>query len=199
MNITDRQILWKRKHLFVPFTQFKLGTNTGVTPTAYVASSAYYALVLTATGTATEGVVKAPEDANPSFPLGVKILWGKLASGAPTDLTWVMLLDMIPEFTIPIAAAAGALDTIIGSRVLGSLATAGGLMWSGRGIKNANWATRAQVLNGLLWQFSVNLTVAASIDGSHQIAMFGAMFDYMPMKTRFPHSEIDGPVDDASP
>jgi len=97
-------------------------------------------------------------------------------------------------------AAAGALDTVIGNQVIAS-GTAFLLNRGNRGIKNANWSTPTLVHAGLWMEFSVELDAVTAIDivttPTENVWLLGLEFDYMPMFTRAPHSERDGPLDDS--
>lgn len=194
MNVTDRQILWKRKHLIIPMTQARFGGSTGLTLTQH--TGAVYGVDFSAAGATHECAVPLPTDVNPGFPLGFTVLFtGK--GTLLTSVTWVVLAVLRKNNGVAFSTTAtGALDTLIGATTVAS-GYAGKFLMSRRGLRNANFATRAEIMAGTALQYSIQLSAASGIAVGHEATLLGLELDYMPMKTRYPHSELDGPTDDA--
>lgn len=201
MNTHDRVIAWKRKRLYIPVAQAGNGSLSGLTMTQLVGS--VYGLKLAAAGTPTEFSFKVPADLNPDFPLGIRVHWSSgTASTTVTTVSWVALLVFKAIDAVLTGAGAGALDTVI-TLAQAVSATAKLNNWSSRGLKTMlGVLTRAQILGagGAMGHLSINLSAAGgTIDSSNAIWLLGVELDYVPMKTKFPHSENDAPYDDAPP
>lgn len=196
--VSDRQLAWKRRKGWIPTSAF---SGTPPTQTLAVAGSGFYGLKLTAAaGTATEGVMQVPQNADPNFDLGFRLAFvGNTAASTVTSYSWIMLMRRLDPGSAIGGATTGALDT---PWTLAQAAPASGsrdtIQWTSRGIKNKGWATKAQLFAGCWFKFNVQLSaVGGTIDASNFVTILGLEMDYMPMETRYPHSEVDGPLDDS--
>ena len=195
MFATDRNINWKRQFLYIPMIQWRNFSNSLVTPP--VTGSPWCGAEFTANaGTPIEGGMILPYDLNPNFPVGFRV--HAVAKTALTDLTsvtWTMLCLMAgPVNGTAVGTATGALDTAIAATTVS--AGAGKSHYSARGIKNGGFASIEQILAGYLMQWSVVLTTSTGTI-SNGCILSGLMMDYVPMRTRRPHTDaIDCPQDD---
>lgn len=199
MIVHDKNIAWRRKRLFLPFYQWAWGSLGGGTNTQLV--GAFYGNKITSAGTPVQGAFRMPFDVNPDFDMGFKICYAGDGT-APEDvgtLSWIILAEYKAVTVAPDATAVGALDTTIATTGVVS-ATDNLLEWTSRGIKNKGFLSRDEIDAGAYCQFSVELdAVGGTISATNFVLCMGLEIDYMPRKTRFPHSEIDGPLDSAAP
>lgn len=196
MLVHDAQIAWKRKRIWIPT---HLWSGTPPTQTLAVAGSGFYGLKLTAAaGTATEGVMRVPMDADPTKPLGFRLAFvGNTAASTVTSYSWIMLMSRLDPGSAIGGATTGALST---PWTLAQAAPASGsrdtIQWTSRGIKNEGWATKAQLFAGCWFKFNVQLSaVGGTIDASNFVTALGLEVDYCPMKTRYPGMANDAPLD----
>jgi len=195
--VTDMTIAWKRRKIWLPS---HLWSGTPPTQTLAVAGSGFYGLKLTAAaGTATEGVMQVPQNADPNFPLGFRLAFvGNTTASTVTSYSWIMLLSRLDPGSAIGGATTGALST---PWTLAQAAPASGsrdtIQWTSRGLKAAGWATRAQIHLGCWFKFNVQLSaVGGTIDASNFVTALGLEIDFTPMETKYPHSQQDAPLDD---
>lgn len=198
MFVTDRNINWKRQFLYIPAIGWKGGTS-GVS-TAPVTGSGFLGASVAGNAsipsTPVQGALILPYDVNPNFPLGFRV---HFSSGTQTDLTVIqhkVLVDFAAAEGGTISATpATALDTVLASKTVS--AGAGKSFYSPRGIKNAGFATIAQILAGYMMFFSVGVIAQTVTSDALVNIMSGLMLDYVPMRTRRPHTDAaDCPQDD---
>jgi hypothetical protein len=204
MRTTDNTMFYKRGVLFVPTNQMVGGSvangavpylNFCITSRSY--DCAQWGTVGANTGMVSgaklEGIIPIPKYFNPNWPLGFRLHWlATPAAGSTVWSTFVMLAAFKKTGEVMATAAAGALDTVI---PIQSLST-GAYYYNktGRGIKNGNWATVQQVLDGMFMEVSFACTVGAGINlASQGVWLLGMDIDYVPMLTRQPHSTHDAP------
>lgn len=194
--MTDRNIWWARKRIYVPFAHRSYGGPLASTLTAF--NTAASGFKITAVGTALEFVIAMPTDFNPHFPMGFRAHWGAIGTPATMgNASWIALAIFKKKTEAIITAATGALDTPW--TLVQTPPAANAQTFTSRGIKNFPTLVRGDVYDGLTLQASVELdAVSGTIDATNSAFLFGLELDYVPMKTRFPHSEYDCPVDDAS-
>lgn len=197
-DTTDRSMSWKRETLTLPVTSAMwVGASAG---TIVQVNGGVQGIAATDTATVIEGAFLCPWWANPDFPIGVKALVteGGSTGTSVTSTTPLVKLDFKADTIVSVSAAATALDTVITALTLPSTPK-GKLCWSSRGIKNAGWATRDQVHAGLVGQISCNPASAAggTINSTNTIILIGLQLDFVPMRTEWPHSELDCPINDS--
>ncbi len=196
MRVHDHDILYKRNSRFYQFGELCGGSvsaehkNSAITSRAF--DAARWSTSYNASGEYQEGLIVVPKDWDPNWPLGFRIHWTGSSAG---NLTWRVGLDFVAlDGAIPTTGAGTDLDTLI---ALDTLATAYDFTMTSRGIKNANWANNTQVTNGHYAAIKLECT-AGTIDLTSEIAWgMWLEVDYVPMLTRFPHSEHDAPLDNA--
>lgn len=199
MKIHDRNIEWRRARKYIPFAQWAMGGIGGGSATALISSSALYGNKITAAGTAVEGAFRLPYDVDPEFEIGIRVHYAGdgTTPEAVGTLSFIALMKFLKISEAPVAAAAGALDTVIATTAAVS-ATDNQLEWTARGIKNKGFLGRSDIDDGAICQFSIELdAVGGAINNTNFILVLGVEIDYMPRRTRFPHSEVDGPLDSA--
>lgn len=191
---TDAHISWVRKRLFIPALNLQLGGQAGTT--VQVNSSGIYAFKCVAAATAFLGGFKVPADVNPHWPLG--LTWhlapGTSAFNSPATITMTSLLDFKAQGTV-LAVATSALDTVH-TAVTCPATAASATMKSTRGVKNANFLSRSQIFAGVFGVISGAIASSVTLSGTDFVSVLGLELDYVPMLTRFPHSEQDCPLDD---
>jgi len=137
---------------------------------------------------------------NPDFPLGFRVHWITSHATSGSSVTWKVFASMGANDTVmPTGVNATALDTVIALQTLGA-STAYLQKRTSRGIKNAGWLSRAQIMAGAWMNFAVELDAVSGITlSTDSVWLLALEIDYMPMRTRFPHSEVDGPFDSDEP
>lgn len=191
----DNQAAWVRKRLYLPVAQAGNGSLSGLTMTQLIGS--LYGLKITSVGTPTEFTFPLPKDVNPTWPLGFRIHFAGSGTTVGT-VSWIILQHIKLLNAALVAAATGALDTVITLPQTQVTTYANKSQVSSRGIRNANFCSRSDVFNGAWMQASVELDAAGgTVDASNAVWLLGLEMDYVPMLTRFPHSEFDCPLDDA--
>lgn len=191
----DRNIAYKRGRLYIPVSNFGLGSLAGITIDQVLGGVYGETISSSSSGNVKEGAIKVPTFFDPNWSLGFRVHW--TAGGTPAtmgNVTWVVLQNLIVNGGLCLSAAAGVLNTIIAAADPPPSA-ANRHKWTSRGILNRGWATREQVHDGAILQFSVSLTaVSGTIDGTNHAKLLGLEIDYVPMHTRFPQSELDAPL-----
>lgn len=210
---TDRNIAWKRKRQWIPCNDWLNGANAAGINVSQITNRKVQgagigvgtAFISAGAGSGWPGFVPIPFDANPEFPLGFTLLWthsyaGSTASTLTMAITQNIFLNSV---IIPTASAATALTTPITAKTLAASNTAFIPVVSSRGILAANWMGKSNLLTpglGAMLQFFVACS-ALSGGGlalnTDNVWWLGLWLDYVPMRTRFPHSEQDAPLDDA--
>lgn len=127
---------------------------------------------------------RVPLDVDPKYAMGVRVNFTTGSSTALDDFTFLALLDF-KAVNAALIAPVTALDTAIVTQTLGT-ATAYLNKWSPRGIKNANFLTRAQVEAGAMMMLSIEADVADTT-----AILLGVEIDYVPQQTKGSGSHID--------
>jgi len=195
--IVDKEMGWKREQFFFASAQWQGSiATTSLIPTEVGALDygvQQFGTSGVAIATKVEGKLWLPPHWDPNFALGMRLIWSTGSTTAADTITWTVLQNVI-SLGSAIAAATGALNTTIAVGILGTT-TANQMQVTSRGIRNAGWATRAQLTTGAMLQFSVDVT-ATDIDAGEKVWVYGMIFDYMPCRTVYPHREFDAPLDD---
>lgn len=195
MHCTDRNILWRRKQLYIPFTAWGNGGIIGGTNTQVVGP--LYGNKITAVGTGFQGLFRVPHDLDPNFELGMRIHYcgDGTAPEAVGTLSFIALLNFRTNAAVT-TAAVSALNTPIPTTGVVS-ETDNLLEWTERGIRNKGFLSFEDIANGAMCQFSVELdAVGGTISATNFVVVAGVEFDYMVSQTRYPHAEFDGPIYD---
>jgi len=181
-----------------------LGMNLLASPGMVNTAGHLFDVVTTSTannaiGDLVQGVILIPWQWNPEFELGVRLWWNVDVSDGNETCSFIMLHEFDALDTAIDLVATTALDTPW-ALLQAVSTTAEQIYRTSRGIIDAGWATRAQIHAGYLMSFSVELDAVANIAiATQEVCSLGLEFDYMPMETRFPHSDVDGPLDDSPP
>lgn len=192
--LTDRQIAWVRKRLFISSAQSGMGSLNGLTMTQIGSTPARGAKL--ADSTAVEFMFGVPFDLNPDFPVGVRAIYACTGTTL-TSVTWTALLATVLNGAAIGNSAAGALDTVIAAQANAS-GYAGKIQHSSRGIKNGGFLSRAQIFARAYFQISLAVTASGgTFDSSDAAILLGLSIDYMPMMTRYPHNDFDLGMDDS--
>ena len=207
--ITDRNIMWKRGRLWLPSSVFQNGSIAANNPLTEITWNStgrkLQGTLWDGSGTtgftssqSLYGCIPIPKDFNPQFPLGFQLKFIPAVSASSTNaIQWSVGLALSVEGASTLAMSSfAAVNTNFTSQ---ALLGRGVIHKTSRAIKNEHWATRTQIFSGLLMEFEIKIAAITgyAIDTTNKLWLFGMEIDYMPMLTRFPHSEIDGPVDDA--
>lgn len=207
--ITDRQILWKRKHLWLFSSVFQNGSIAANNPLTEInwntTGRKLQGTLWDGTGTtgftssqSLYGCIPVPQDCNPQFAVGFKFKFIPAVSASSTNsICWSMGTRLLIEGTDTLNMSSfTATDPNFTSQAFFGR---GILHTTNRTILDPNWASRDQVIAGLFMEFEAKLTVLTgyNLSTTNKLWLLGLMMDYVPMKTRFPHSETDCPVDDA--
>ena len=207
--VHDRQIAWKRHNFFLPAVNWQWGghgvaLNILQSPTMVNVTGHLWNVATTQAdnggiGDKAEGTMLVPWQWNPEFDIGVRLWFNSDVSVGFETVSFIMLHEFDAVNTAIDLVASTALDTPWGLlQAIGTLQDQ--IYVTSRGIINAGWATRAQIHAGHILSFSVELDAVANITiATEEVCSIGLEFDYMPMETRFPHSEVDGGLDDSPP
>jgi hypothetical protein len=194
MRCHDRNIEWKRHKLYIPINQFQNGSSapnvelTEVTGLNMLGHEFDGSGGIQSVGGVVEGAVIIPPWWNPEWPLGFRVWWTSQATALDVA-TFKVLALVAAEGEAIIAAATGVLDTLVAEDIL---TVEFGIQRTSRGIRNANWSSRAVVDAGALLQFSVELDATdATLASSESIWLLGLEVDYTPMMTVYPHNDRD--------
>ena len=216
--ISDRQIYWNRHRLFLPCAMWQGGSIAGGMLLSEVSIGAgtstlmkYQGATWDGSGTTgyqqtsvVQGKFIVPKNFNPEHPLGFRLHYTLQVDSSTSTVLLPTLQINFKSMTSGLlgAAASGVLNTIIPAKT-GQLLK-GIYTLSGRGILNGNWSNRVNVFAGqwmefsLLWTTLTGYTLSATaLPNGARLWVLGMEIDYVPMMTRFPHSEIDAPEDDA--
>jgi hypothetical protein len=185
MSIThDRTIAWKRKRIEVTFHQYSLDTTEEVNGSGIRGIDA-------AASTVYDLGIKLPTDVDPRFPLGIRIHYATDSTTDTDTITWTPLYGIIH--------VGSALVTQSNSLPI-AVTTIDGILfahnYSARSEIAKHFASIAQIHAGAVLNFNVQLTTDIDVAGTESIWLIGIEIDYVPMKTRQPHSETDAPLND---
>lgn len=190
MNITDRNIRYKRQTMYIPVTQFRNGGAQSLTIDQLEGSSAMWGIKVTTTGTLYRFSRKVPPKMHPDFPLGMRLHFTTVGTtlGNLTFSTKFEPRDIATAFGTSFSAD---FDTTLATIAAGTEKLS---KFTARAIKNAGWTTYQKLLDGLVFQGDVGLSaVSGTIDASNYILLLGVEFDFVPWHTQFPLAEIDAP------
>jgi hypothetical protein len=206
MRTTDNTMFYKRGVLWVPPHDLVGGSVAGTYLNFAVVNRTYdtaqWGTVGANTGYALaaklEGIIPIPKYFDPNWPLGFRLHWtaGTAGAGATAWATWVVLAAMKKVGEVFATAATGALNTPVPIQ-----SQSNGQFYynrTGRGIKNGNWATVQQVLDGMFMEISSTIAnpIGAGLTITDGIWLLGMDIDYVPMLTRQPHAQYDAPDND---
>jgi len=191
--ITDKQIAWLRKRVWLNPYQFGLTESSNVLMSASVATTTVIPTEVGSTGivginmSADNDALRAlwpiPYDLDPKFELGFKVWWTAATISSGGDCLWTIEADVKKE-GIAIAAASTALDTAIASdeyvTSAGAATTTDSLLQvTSRGIKNTLAITRDDIEQGCT--LSIDLIKTSDTDIT-TVLFLGLMIDYAPMR-----------------
>lgn len=199
--IHDNQIAYLRKQLFLPAHVLVNAANDDVS-WGEISTLHHDAIVFNDGGMQVDGLIETlfrlPNDIDPSFPIGFRVVWTTDSTTAADGVTWLILAAKKALEAAITGAAAGALDTpIVADNPSGTAYT---IQETARGVKNKNWFTVSQLLAGLYCELSIELD-ATDVDidtgtGVESVWFLGLVMDYVPMLTRQPHAYTDAPLTD---
>lgn len=153
--------------------------DTGTPNTTLVDGHKTQMVLMAANGDKISGYRRVPFFVDPTQPMGFRINWLTGASVSTDSTSWVILVDFIAENGSYPNNASGVLDTLIPTDTLDAN-TAFLNKWTNRGIKNKNFLTRAQVENGAMMSFSIEMDSSSGIDlATEKIWISGIEIDYV--------------------
>ena len=170
--IRDRNIDWLRKHIFIEAYNMNSAALAAGTPDIDDEISDFnLGSPIMAADSIMAHVMMVPYDADPEQEMGFTVVYTTGSSTTADDIDWIVLFELTAVGGV-LDEPAGALDTV----VAGDLVTgAWQVQRSPRGIKNAGWATRAQVAAGAMMMFSVELNATDAAEDHH---LLGLDIDY---------------------
>lgn len=207
--IQDKEIAWKRHQLWFPVNQWQNGSISSNLHYSQLGTTIMHALHYTNRDIVRWGMFRIPKWFNPQFELGVTVHWSSTTTTSARTIhprfkyVFMSIGDAFPGHDVAIGSSqfsdANALDTILVEQAYGS-GTPYRWLKTNRGIVNKNWLTNDQIHEERYMIFGLAFPAALSntiLSNGQLVYILGIDFDYVPMMTRKPHSEIDAPVDDA--
>lgn len=181
----DRNILWKRRKRQINLVDFSsvIGTNgvdivlaAGVSVFQNISTFNLAGVLFDTDLDAMTHYMVVPYDMDARKEIGFRVLWTSGSSDTGDTLKWDVKCDLLAEGATLIEATT-VLDTAIDlDTTVSPTGTAYQSQWSGRGIKNGNALTQAQVDAGALMAVTVILTDL--VDIGEDIFALALEFDY---------------------
>lgn len=177
--IRDRNIDWRRKKVYYPAAAWadkvtSVGVGTGGPVESEINSLNITAMNAAAANDEFINHLAIPYDLDPDSEVGFRIHWLTGSTTDADDFVFTFLLD-VKANEAAVVKPVTALDTVIADIVLGTVAP-WAHQWSGRGIKDAGFLTRAQVEDGLAWMgWEAKITTMDADEGTW---VLGVLMDY---------------------
>lgn len=191
--MTDKEIWWRRRRLYIPAAHWGNGSANGETITNQTSIGCSGFAVVT-TNDVLVGHFRCPVELDPNFDVGFRVHMMPTGDADIGTVGNALLVDFRADETVAVAAST-ALDTTIADVAVAAVTNQ--VQWSPRGIKSKGFLSGAQVDDAYV-NFKLSPTATTLTSGS-SLTLLGIEMDYMPRSTRFPHCQTDGPLDDASP